>query len=304
MRKKKLYSKLEDIKFKYAKDNLIEGTLVLEGGAFRGLYTAGVLDCLMDNDINLNNVIGISAGALNATNYLAGCRGRTAHCLLKHRFDPRYVGFKAYRESGSIVNFKYIFEDYNFDQKLDEERLFRNDRHLYAGCTNVKTGKVEFIETKDRDTFYKSIKASASMPVVSMMVKINGEKYLDGGCETKLPIRFAIENNFKKIIFVATRPLSYRRKLVAPELRVEKIRYHSYPNFLESLKNANKRYNQDAEFLEMLAEKGGILAISPSKYIDVSRLEKDEEKLGELYMLGYNDCQVRLEEIKKYLEVI
>lgn len=302
-KEKKIYSKINEIKFKKAKDTLMHGTLVLEGGAFRGLYTSGVLDCLMDHNINLDNVIGISAGALNGVNYLAGCRGRTAHCLLKHRFDPRYLGWRALKESGSIVNFRYIFEDYNKDQELDEERLFRNDRHLYAGCANLNTGEVDYIETKDRTKFFKSVTASASMPLVSMMVRIDGNKYLDGGCITKLPIRFAIENKFDKIIFVATRPLDYRRKLITPELKLEKIRYRNYPKFIEALKNTNKKYNQDAEFLELLASRGGIFVIAPSKYIAVSRLEGDEEKMGELYMLGYNDCNEKLGEIENYLNI-
>lgn len=306
-RKKKkeipVYSRMNEIKLGKAKDNIIEGTLVLEGGAFRGLYTSGVLDCLMDNDININTVVGISAGALNGTNYLAGCRGRTAYCLLKHRYDPRYVGVKAYAESGSVVGFKFMFEDFNYDQELNEDRLFKGDRYLYSGCTNLETGKADFIQTFDRDIFYDAVKASASMPIVSRIVRINGNKYLDGGCETKLPIRYAMENGFKKIIFIATRPLSYRRKLVTPELRLEKIRYRNYPKFLKALANANKRYNLDAEFLEMLAKKGGIYVIAPSEEVSVTRLEKDIEKLGNLYMLGYEDCKKQIPSIKKYLGI-
>lgn len=297
------YSRIDEIKPGIAKDNLVEGTLVLEGGAFRGLYTAGVLDCLIDNDINIGTVVGISAGALNGLNYLAGCRARAALCILKHRYDPRYVGVKAFRESGSVVGFKFMFEDLNKEYPLNEMRLFRGDRKLYAGCTNLETGKAEFIQSFDKDIMFNSVKASASMPVVSNIVKINGKKYLDGGCETKLPIRYAMENGFKKIIFVATRPLSYRRKLTAPELKLEKVRYRNYPNFLKALANANKRYNLDAEFLENLANKGGIYAIAPSERVDVSRLEKDIEKLGDLYMLGYEDCKKQIPDIKKYLGI-
>lgn len=299
------YSRIDEITIGNAKDNLIEGTLVLEGGAFRGLYTTGVLDCLMDNDINVNNVIGISAGALNGANYLAGNRGRVAHCMLQYRFDPRYVGVKAYKESGSVVGFKFIFEDFNYIQPLNEERLFKGDRKLYSGCTNLETGKTEYIYTTDRDKFYASVKASASMPIVSKPVIIDGKKYLDGGCETKLPIRYAIENKdkFKKVIFIATRPLSHRRKLVSAEMKVENITYKNYPNFLKALTNANKRYNFDAEFLEMYANKNAILTIAPSEKVTVSRLEDDIEKLGDLYMLGYEDCKKKLPEIKEYLGI-
>ena len=298
-----VYSRIDEVKKGQAKDNLVEGTLVLEGGAFRGLYTAGVLDCLMENDINIGTVVGISAGALTGMNYLAGCMGRSALCILNHRYDPSYVGVKAFKESGSIVGFKFMFEELEKEYPLNEERLFKGDRKLFAGCTNLETGKAEFIQTFDKEIMYDAVKASASMPIVSKIVRINGKKYLDGGCETKLPIRYAIENGYKKIIFVATRPLSYRRKLKSPELRVEKVRYKNYPNFLKALANANKRYNLDAEFLETLAKKGGIYAIAPSERVSVSRLEKDMEKLGDLYMLGYEDCKRQIPDIKKYLGI-
>ena len=297
------YSRINEVKAYITDDKPCEGTLVLEGGAFRGLYTAGVLDCLLDNDININTVVGISAGALTGLNYLAGARGRSALCILKHRYESRYVGVKAIQESGSIVGFKFMFEDLDDEFPIDNTRITRGDKKLYAGCTNLETGKAEFIQTFNLDKMKSAVKASASMPLVSRIVKIDNKKYLDGGCETKLPIKYAIENNFEKIIFVATRPLSYRRKLKTSELKVEKVRYKNYPNFIKALSNANKRYNLDAEFLENLANRKGILAISPSEPVDVSRLEKDIEKLGNLYMLGYEDCKKRLPEIKEYLEI-
>ena len=295
------YSRIKEIKSYITDDVPCNGTLVLEGGAFRGLYTAGVLDCLLDNNININTVVGISAGALNGFNYLAGARGRSALCILKHRYNSRYVGVKAIRESGSVVGFKFMFEDLNDEYPIDITRLTRGDKKLYAGCTNLETGKAEFIQTFNFEKMKLAVTASASMPLVSRIVKIDDKKYLDGGCETKLPIRYAIENNFEKIIFVATRPLSYRRKLKASELKVEKVRYKNYPNFIKALANANKRYNLDAEFLESLAQRNGILAISPSEPVSVSRLEKDIEKLGNLYMLGYEDCKKQLPKIKEYL---
>lgn len=300
---KKRYSRSDEIAFYQGKDTSVKGTLVLEGGAFRGIYTAGVLDCLIDNDINIDTVVGISAGALNGMNYLAGSRGRTAHGMLDYRFDSRYCGVQALKESGSVTGFKFMFEDLNEYFPINEERLLRGDKKLYAGCTNLETGKAEYIQSTDKQKFYDACRASASMPMVSKIVKIDGKKYLDGGCETKLPIRYAIENNFEKIIFIATRPLSYRRKLTTKELTLEKIIYKKYPNFIKALENANKRYNLDAEFLENLANKGGILAISPSEEVQVSRLDDDLEKLGDLYFLGYKDCTNKLPEIKKYLGI-
>lgn len=302
-KKEEIYSKIDQIKVYQGEDTIVDGTLVLEGGAFRGLYTAGVLDCLIDNGINIKNAIGISAGALNAVNYLAGARGRTAICILKHRFNPRYVGLKAYLESKSVVGFKFMFEDLNEELVLDEERVLNSFRELYVGATNLESGICEFFNPKDKDLLYKSVQASASMPIVSQSVEINGKKYLDGGCETKLPIKFALNNDFKKIIFIGTRPINYRRKLVSGEQKVENLMYKNYPNFLNALENANKRYNFDAEFLEELSNRKTILTICPSERVAVSRLESDIEKLGDLYMLGFEDCKKRIPEIKKYLGI-
>lgn len=299
---KKEYSRIDEVKVYAGKDNIVKGTLVLEGGAFRGLYTAGVLDCLIDNDINIDTAIGISAGGLTGFNYLAGNRGRSAISILENRFDSHYVGLKALRESGSVVGFKYLLQEFNKKYPLNEERAFRGDRRLFVGATNLDTGKTDYFLI-NKDNYVDCLKASASMPLVSRIVRIDGKKYLDGGCEIKLPIRYAIDNKFEKIVFIGTRSLDYRRKKTSVELKLEKKRYKNYPNFLNSLANANKRYNLDAEFLQELSMKKAIFTICPSEKVKVSRLEKDIEKLGDLYMLGYEDGVKALPELKKYLNI-
>ena len=135
---KDINERIDSIKLYYADNSEVNATLVLEGGAFRGLYTAGVLDCLMDNKININNVLGISAGGLNGANYVAGNRGRSAVGILKNRDNPRFVGVRAFMESGSIVGFKVMFEDFDEIQQLNEDRLFNSTRNLYVGCTMLK----------------------------------------------------------------------------------------------------------------------------------------------------------------------
>jgi len=301
-RKKKQYSRVDEIKLYHQFADPVDATLVLEGGAFRGLYTAGVLDCFIDNGIYIKNAVGISAGALNGINYLARCRGRTAICVLKHRFDPRYVGIRAYHESGSVVGFRFMFEDLNEELYLDENEVIGDKVNLYVGATCLETGETEYFLAKGKQLLLDSVKASASMPIVSKPTLINGKHYLDGGCKIKLPIKYALDNNFKKIIFIGTRPLSYRRKIKSTELEIEKKMYHKYPKFIQSLSKANEQYNVDAEFLENLASKKAILAIAPSERVSVKRLEKDIEKLGDLYMLGYQDALNRIDEIREYLK--
>ena len=172
------FKNLNNLKVKYCDGNITKGCLVLEGGAFRGIYTAGVLDYFMENNLNLETCYGVSAGALTATNYIAGAFGRSALLILEFRNDKRYVGLQALKESGSLVGFNFMFDDLPKIYPLNEERVFRKDRTLNIVTTNVRTGKAEYFTNHiDRETFYKAIRASASIPIISKMVEINGEEY-------------------------------------------------------------------------------------------------------------------------------
>lgn len=300
---RKEFSRIDEIKtYEVEETEITPGSLVLEGGAFRGLYTAGVLDCLMDNHINIGTVAGISAGGLNGVNYVAGCRGRSAKGILVNRFNPRYVGPEAVLESGSVVGFKVMFEDFDEVLPLNEERLFRGDKKLYLGCTNVNTGLIEYFDQSvGREEFYNAMRATASMPLLSRIVNVLGGQYLDGGCHSKFPLDFALKNHWEKIVVVSTRPLSYRRKEVSSEYRLEKIFYRNYPDFVGACKEASLKYNRDCVKIKNLEKEGKVFVIEPSEPVTVSRLEKDMEKLGSLYELGYNDASKKIEELKAYL---
>lgn len=298
----KVYSGLDKIKIGNASTNITEGTLCLEGGAFRGIYTAGVLDCLMENDINLRTAIGVSAGALNGMSYIAGNMGRNAYCDLKHRHNHRWIGKRNLFKNGGIVSFKFYFEDLEKEIHFNYDRLFQGDRKLIAVATNLRTGKAEYFDNHN-SLIMKATKASSSMPFVSEPVKILDQKYLDGGCATKLPIRYALEKGYEKIIFVGTRPMTYRRKLKSKGDTLTKLKYHKYPKFVEAMKNTDKLYNDDMDLIQKLSDEGKIFVICPSKTIEIDRLESDMEKLGEYYWLGYNDCKENLSGLKEFLGI-
>lgn len=291
------------IEIKKANDNIIKGCMCLEGGAFRGVYTAGVLDCLMEHGINLETTIGVSAGALNAVNYVSGDIGRSADLSILHRNDADYISFKHLALTGNVVNFDYVFDTYAKQVPLDEERLFKGDRKIYVVATNIKTGKPEYFDNSDKETLYKAVIASASMPLVSRSVKINGNRYLDGGCSTKLPIRWALKNGFEKIVFIATRDASYRRNPIPKEFELEKIRYARFPNFVDALEKANTLYNNDCDLIDELVKQGKIFRIAPSEKVTISRLEGDENNLFNLYELGYYDALFNLPDLFDYLEI-
>lgn len=299
----KSYSKLDEIVISNASNTITEGTLVLEGGAFRGVYTSGVLDCLMDNDINLNKCVGISAGALNGANYMAGNRGRTAYINLKYRNDPDYVGVKPLITEDSVVSFDFMLNKCDEELPLNKERLFSKEREVFVGVTSITSGEVKYFSSHDKGMFFDAVQASASMPIVSKPIEIYDDFYLDGGCHTKLPIRFVLDNNMPKPIVILTRQYGYRRKEESSEYKIEKHIYKNHPQFLHALESANKKYNEDSELIETLAKVKKLYLITPSEDVHVSRLESDMEKLGHLYDLGYNDCKNQINKIKKYLGI-
>ena len=301
----KVYSGIRELPRGNAPETVTEGCLVLEGGAFRGVYTNGVLDVLMQAGINLRTVYGVSAGALNAVNYVAGQIGRSGRFNLRYRHDSRYVGKDALKTNRGLIGFDFAFGDQKGVEKLNTERLMSPERELYAVATCLETGKAEAFEKgSDIERMFAAVQASASMPYLSSVVEIDGRHYLDGGCACKIPHRFALGRDFEKIVVVRTRTRSYRKKLkTGRSLPAARLIYKDYPDFCASLERERDSYNRQCDELELLEAKGRILVIAPSEELSVSRLEGDMEKLGALYHLGYDDAEARLEDLKRYLGI-
>ena len=293
---------ITEIKQKKYKGKLTHGCLALEGGAFRGIYTAGVLDYFLEHKLNLDTAYGVSAGALTACNYMAGNFGRSALLMLEHRNNKHYVGLPALKESGSIIGFEFMFDTLNAEYPLNEERLFDKRIDFNIVATNVYTGQADYFSNHDdRDVFYKAMRATASIPLVSRMVKINNQLYLDGGCVTKLPIRKAIADGNDKIVFVGTRDATYRRKRNTREIELVKVMYRRYPKFIEAFSNANEGYNRDCDYIDELVSEGKIYRITPSEPVTIGRMEKSIKKLSHLYYLGYHDAEAHFEELLNFL---
>ena len=304
MKKLKLqkYSGIDTLPEGRASDTITEGCIVLEGGAFRGVYTNGVLDALMEADINMRCIVGVSAGSMNAINYITGQIGRSARINLRYRHDSRYVGRKAILKNQGIIGFDFIFGRMPFIPDLDKKRYRSPERQLYAVVTNLDTGKPEYIEKSSGEDFFKVIAASSSMPFVSKPIMIQHHPYLDGGCSCKIPYEWALQQNFKHIIVVRTRPRNYR-KPIKPEQKFnpESFIYRDYPKFTASLLASNENYNHLCEELLKLEYQKRVFVIAPSQSVDISRLEGDMEKLGSLYYLGYHDTKQNLEALRQYL---
>ena len=298
---KKVYSGIDKIPQGTASDKVTEGCLVLEGGAFRGLYTQGFLDALMVNDINLQTVIGVSAGALGGVNYISGQIGRAGRVNLGFRHDSRYVGTKAFLNSRSILDISFLTEERGILEPFDWERFNNTDRRFIAVATNCHTGRPTCFENKKCDDIMLGIRASATMPYISPMVRIDGVPYLDGGCSCKIPYLWAIKKGFKKIIVIKTREASFRKEEAISKMPFRV--YRKYPKLARRMALSNLAYNKQCDEIERLHRAGRLLRFAPSRNVTVTRIEKDMEKLGKLYWLGWKDCCDNLDRIRKYLEI-
>lgn len=298
--REKVYSKIGSIPNGRASEVMVPGCLVLEGGAFRGLYTQGLLDFWMQNDINFQTVIGVSAGALSAAAYMSGQIGRSARVNLGYRHNSNYIGIKALRKAHSPIRLDFLIHDYDEIEPLDMNRFYDDRRRFVAVATNCCTGKPEFFEKANCTDVVQGIKASASMPFISPMVEVDGKKCLDGGCSCAVPYRWAIDEGYEKIVVVRTREHGFRKSDAKVKNTARRV-YRRHQEFARVLDESKVRYNAQCDEMDVLAREGRIFMIEPSEPVTVARVEGDMEKLGALYWLGYNDGKRTLETLKAYL---
>ena len=295
----KTYSRLDEIPRGSASSELTEGCLVLEGGAFRGLYTQGFLDTMMLFDLNLSCVIGVSAGALAGMNYVAGQIGRSARINLGHRHDSRYVGTRAIANSHSLLDIGFLVEDRGVLEPFDYERFSRPDQRFVAVTTNCQDGSVSYFEKGQCGDISLAVRASATMPFISPAVRIDGVPHLDGGCACKIPYQWALGQGFDKIIVVKTQDIAYRKPA---EVNHTAFRvYRNHRAFAQKLAYSAFDYNRQCDDIERLHAEGRLMRIAPSAPVTVSRLESDMEKLGDLYWLGCADCLDAIDQMRDYL---
>ena len=273
--------------------------LVLEGGALRGLYTAGVLDVFMKNDIKVDTILGVSAGALFGINYKSKQIGRALRYNLKYAHDKRYMGMYSLFTTGDIMNKDFCFRKLVYDlDPLDFETYNSTDVEFYAVVTNLETGKAEYIEINDAEKGMEYLRASGSMPFVSNPVEIGGNKYLDGAISDPIPFIKALDMNYEKIIVVLTRPADYiKTKSKLPF----GLFYKNYPELVKTSKDAHIKYNETLNLIRKYEKDGKILVLRPSENIKMRRVEKNLKKLQAIYDVGIKDCNENLEKIKEYI---
>lgn len=274
--------------------------LVLEGGAMRGMFTAGVLDVFMDENIQIDGIVGVSAGVLFGANFPSKQRGRALRYNLKYLNDPRYLGFRSLITTGNIVNKEFAFYDVPFKLDIfDNETFKQSPIDFYATLTNIETGLAEYHKITDPFAQMETLRATSAMPYVSNIVEVDGKKYLDGGIADSIPLKQCQALGYDKIIVVLTRPLDYRKSPSSPLL--SKLFYHKYPKLVEALTHRYKNYNECVEQVIEQQEQGNIFVIRPSQTLPIKRIEKDPAKIQAMYDLGVSDAQREMENLKAYL---
>lgn len=284
---------------------MIKAALVLEGGALRGMYTSGVLDTFLKNNMEFECVAGVSAGALNAMSYISKQPGRSAKINLEYCDDPRYIGRKAFIKNKGIIGYDYLFGDISENKVPFDYKSFENTNQRFViVTTNCEKAETEYLEKSNCNDLFKAAQASSSMPLASAMVEINNNHYLDGAVTTSIPVKWALEQGYEKVVVVLTRDKTYRKPMLSNKMKkLYKLAYHKYPKLIEKLNTMPERYNKLQDEIIDLEKEGKIFIIRPEKEVTVSRLEKDKEKLENLYKEGIAEAEKNLDALKEYLEI-
>lgn len=270
---------------------MFDAGLILEGGGMRGVYTAGVLDFFIDQDIWFKNCYAVSAGAGNACSYLARQRGRALAVNVDYLEDKRYCGLSSLLKTGDLFGADMIYNVIpNQLYPLDYDAFRQNESSLYAVVTDCETGKAEYIPIRDLKTDLICVRASASLPMVSRMVEIGGKKYLDGGVADSIPLQKSIDSGNRYNVLVLTRDQTYQKQPGGFMVSV-KLRYRKYPALVKQIERRLLCYNRTLKLIEQERKSGRAFVIRPKKPVAIGRVEKDRDKLRALYMDGYRDAQ-------------
>ncbi len=281
---------------------MYQAGLVLEGGGMKGIYTAGVLDFFLDKGIRFSHVYGVSAGACHMCSYLSGQRGRARDISIDYLDSKKYCSVESLLTTGDLFNVDtcyYMIPEYLYP--YDHEAFHKYEGKAYSVVTNIATGRAEYLRVRDMRQDIDKIRASASLPLVSRNVMIDGKPYLDGGLADSIPLRQSVVDGNTKHVVILTKEIGYVRK-PSKRLGLLKLRYRNYPKVHELMANRHKDYNDTMAYVERMEQAGKAFVIRPQKPSDVGRIEKDATKLQLLYEEGYRDAQNCYQELKAYLE--
>lgn len=276
--------------------------LVLEGGGMRGVYSAGVMEFFLEQELFFPYVIGVSAGACNAASYLSKQKGRNKKVNIDFISDPRYLSWRNYYKHRQLFGMDFIFDEIpNRLVPFDYETFYKNPSEFVIGTTDCHTGEpIYFKKTDYGDQVLPILKASSSLPFVAPEIEYEGRTLLDGGISDPIPIKKAEMDGFKKNIVILTQNEHYRKTPSKFHYLVRR-KYRHYPGLVEALKERYKKYNNTLQYLEKQEEKGDIFILRPLEPMKVGRMERSPEKLSILFEQGYTDAKNSYTNLKSWL---
>ena len=276
--------------------------LILEGGAMRGMFTAGVIDVMMEHGIEFDGAIGVSAGAAFGCNYKSKQIGRVIRYNTRFCQDPRYGGLRVLLKEGNFYSKKFCYEEVPTKYDVfDFDTYESNPMDFYVVATDVDTGKAEYHILADRNEHgFEWIRASASMPLVSRMVEIDGRKYLDGALADSIPVRYFESIGYDRNVVILTQPQGFRKKRDSLYPLMKQY-YRKYPKLVEAIATRHEVYNASLDHIAQQEKNGNLLVIRPLEKLPIGRTENDPEKLRKVYGIGRCVAKHRIEEIKAYL---
>ena len=277
--------------------------LILEGGALRGLFSAGVIDVMMENNITYDGLIGVSAGAAFGCNYKSKQIGRVIRYNMRFCNNPRYCGLHSLLTSGNIYNTDFAYGEVPLvHDPFDFDTYKSNPMDFYVVCTDIESGNPIYHKYLGYDDHgFDWIRASASMPIVSKIVEIDNLKLLDGGISDSIPLKKFEEMGYEKNVLVLTRPYDYIKKKNAL-LPLMKLIYKDYPKMIEAMERRHIDYNETLSYINKLENEGKIFVIRPKESIKIKKVEKDPSKLKEVYNIGRDTALSIIDDLKSFLK--
>lgn len=275
-------------------------SLILEGGTFRPIFSAGVMDALLDNNIMFPYCIGVSAGITNGVSYISKQKKRNLDILMTYRNDKRYLGLRNFLKCKSLFGLDFVYGEIpNKLSPFDMETYQKYEGKILVGVTNAITGKTEYFDGKELDDNCSILRATCAIPLFFPAIKINDSYYYDGGICDPVPIKKAIDDGNEKHLIILTRPKEYRKDLSKGNIIVSKLFRKKYPNLKEPLLTRHNHYNETIRFCEELEAQGKAVIIRPTLEQSIESFEKDVNKLIDGYNNGYKMAIENLDKIKE-----
>lgn len=277
--------------------------LVMEGGAMRGMFTAGVIDVMMEEGIAFAGAVGVSAGAAFGCNYKSGQIGRAVRYNLRFCRDKRYCSLHSLRKTGDLFGADFCYRE--IPEKLDpfdQEAYAQNPMTFYVVGTDVHTGQAVYHDcATGRAEDLAWFRASASMPLAARMVEVGGHTLLDGGIADSVPLKFLEGKGYGPIVVILTQPMGYvkEKNKTLPLIRAK---YKDYPNLIQAMADRHQRYNQTTAYIREKERRGEIFVLRPEAPLPIRRVEHDPEKIQTVYDLGRGVAQKRLAALKEFLK--